>query len=62
MGLLSFRSGQVRLYRLKAGPQAHDEPLPPDSLGRPSLWDFWVMLIIAVATCAISAYAGTRSG
>jgi hypothetical protein len=60
-GLLSFRAGQTRWYLVKAGPGAAEEPLPRDSLGLPSRWDFWVMLIIAVAVFGILLYAGTRS-
>lgn len=61
MGLLSFRSGLIRWYLLKAGPQAGEEPLPPGSLGRPTRWDFWAMLVIAVAAFGILLYAGTRT-
>lgn len=61
VGLLSFRSGQIRLYLLKAGPQAGDKPLPADSLGLPRRWDFWVMLVLAVVAFGILLYAGTRS-
>jgi hypothetical protein len=60
MGLLSFRSGQIRWYLVKAGPHAADEPLPPGSLGLPTRWDFWVMLIVAVTVFGILLYAGTR--
>lgn len=61
MGLLSFRSGVIRWYMLKAGPQAGDEPLPAGSFGLPTRWDFWVMLGIAAAAFGILLYAGTRA-
>jgi hypothetical protein len=61
MGLLSFRSGVIRIYVLKAGPRAEDEVLPPGSLGRPSRWDFWVILMVALAVFAVLLYAGTRT-
>ncbi len=62
MGLLSFRSGQIKLYLTKANPQAAEEPLPAGSLGRPTQWDFWILAIIAVAVFGILLFAGTRSG
>jgi len=61
MTLLSFRSGQIRLYLLKAGPQAANEPLPAGSLGLPKRWDFWAMLVIGVVGFGILLYAGTRT-
>lgn len=61
MGLLSFRSGQIRLYLLKAGPEGANEPLPAGSLGLPTRWDFWVMLVIGVVGLGILLYAGTRT-
>jgi hypothetical protein len=36
--------------------------LPAGSLGRSRRWDFWVMLVLAVAAFGILLYAGTRSG
>ncbi len=58
MGLISFRSGQVRMYLRRAGPQAGAEPLPTGSLGLPARSDFWVMLVIALSAFGILAYAG----
>ena len=60
MGLLSFRSGQTRLYLGQAGREMAGEPLPSGSLGLPSRWDFWIILIIGLATFGIVAYAGLR--
>ncbi len=62
MALLSFRSSQVRLYIRAVGPRAGGVPLPAGSLGLPRRWDFWVMLIIAVAVFGVLLYAGTRTG
>jgi hypothetical protein len=61
MGLLSFRSSQIRLYLVNAGANAREDPLPPGSLGQPTRWDFWVVFIIAVAVFGILLYAGTRT-
>lgn len=58
MGLLSFRSAQTRLYLQQAGPQAAEDPLPQGSLGVPTPWDFWVMVVIALGVFGILAYAG----
>jgi hypothetical protein len=61
MALLSFRSSQIRLYLQTADPRAGDLPLPAGSLGLPRRWDFWVILIIAVAVFGILLYADTRT-
>ena len=60
MGLLFVRSGLIRWYLVKTGPKAAEEPLPKGSPGQPTRWDFWVMLIIAVAIFGILVYAATR--
>ncbi len=61
MGMLSFRSGQVKTYLLKTGTPAEKEPLPADSLGLSTRWDFWVMLLIGAAVFGILLFAGMRS-
>ena len=61
MLLLSFRAGQVKWHLDDADPGAVEEPLPPGSLGLPSRWDFWVMLVIGLAVIGILLSAGTRS-
>jgi len=61
MGLLSFRSSQISLYLLRTGAPAEKEPLPADSLGLSTRWDFWVMLLIGAAVFGILLFAGTRS-
>jgi len=61
MGLISFRGGQTRLHMVTAGPNARDEPLPPGSLGLPSRFDFWVIMVVAMAVFGILLYAGTRT-
>jgi hypothetical protein len=58
MGLISFRAGQVKLYTQSSASQGADEPVPAGSLGLPSTWDFWVMLVVALGTFGILAYAG----
>lgn len=58
MGLINYRSGQTRLYLLRTGPQAGEEPLPTGSPGLPTSWDFWAILIIALAAFGILSYAG----
>jgi hypothetical protein len=60
MGLLSFRSGLIRLYLLKADPQAADQPLPPGSLGWPSRWDWTAPMILeALIPGRIQSHAST---
>ena len=61
MLLLSFRAGQIQWYLDGADPGAVEEPLPRGSLGLPSRWDFWVILVIGIAVFGILLYAGTRT-
>jgi len=61
MLVLSYRASQVQWYLDGADPGAVEEPLPRGSLGLPSRWDFWMMLVIGIAVFAILLYAGTRS-
>jgi hypothetical protein len=58
MGLLSFRSGQTRLYLRQSASGTAEAPLPSESLGIPTKWDFWAMLLIALGAFGIIAYAG----
>jgi hypothetical protein len=60
MGMIRYRSARTRLYLVNADPRNADEPLPPGSPGLPGRYDFWLMLIAAVALFAIIFYAGTR--
>lgn len=60
MGLLRYRADKTRRYLRAAGAEGGGKPLPPDSLGRPTRFDFWVMLMIAMAVFGILLYAGTR--
>jgi hypothetical protein len=61
MGVLSLRSGSIRMYLLRADSQAEMKPLPPGSFGRPTRWDFWVMLVVALAVFGVLLYAGTHA-
>ena len=61
MGLLRYRADRTRRYLTAAGSQAAGEPLPDDADGRPRRYDFWVMLIITIAVCAILWFASGRS-
>jgi hypothetical protein len=38
------------------------KPLSAGSFGLSRRWDFWAMLVLAVAAFGILLYAGTRSG
>lgn len=61
MGLLRYRADRTRRYLRQANPQAASEPLPNGIAGHPSRYDFWVMLAIALAACAIVWFASSRS-
>lgn len=60
MGLLRYRADRTRRYLRQAGPQAGSEPLPDGAAGHPGRYDFWVMLVIAVAVCVILWVASGR--
>jgi hypothetical protein len=60
MAWLRYRADQTRNYLRQLGTRGGNEPLPRDSMGRPNRFDFWVVTAIAVAVCAILAYAGLR--
>jgi hypothetical protein len=60
MGLLRYRADRTGRYLRAAGDEGGGKPLPPGSLGRPTRFDFWVMLMVAVAVFGILLYAGTR--
>jgi DNA-binding transcriptional LysR family regulator len=57
MALVQYRAGQARRYLQEAGDQDKGDPLPRGSLGLPTPWDFWVLLVLAGAVCAILLYA-----
>ncbi len=61
-GMIRYRSDRIRLYLLRADPEAAGEPLLSGSPGCPRRSDFWLMLVIAFAGSAILFYAGTPHG
>jgi hypothetical protein len=61
MGMLSFRSGQVKTYLAKSGSTAWQVPMPSGSLGLSTRWDFWLVLLIGVTVFGVLLFAGIRS-
>ncbi len=61
MVLLRYRADRTRRFVLRGGPKAAAQPLPPGAAGLPRWSDFWVMLVIALAVCAVFFYAAIHS-
>ncbi len=55
------RAAGNKAYLRKADPGASQQPLPAGELGVPSRWDFWAVLAVGAALCAVVAYAGLHN-
>jgi hypothetical protein len=61
MALLRYRADRTRRHVLRGGPKAAGQPLPPGAAGLPRRSDFWVMLVISLAFCAVLISAAIHS-
>jgi hypothetical protein len=55
------RAAGNKAYLRRAGPGASQQPLPAGELGAPSRWDFWAVLVVGAALCAVIGYAGLHN-
>jgi hypothetical protein len=62
MALGRYRANQARRYLREAEDQGTTDPLPRGSLGTPTRWDFWVLLLLACAVCGTLLYVGVGHG
>ncbi len=62
IALVSYRAGQARRYLRETGDHGKGDPLPAGSLGLPTQWDFWGLLVLAGAVCGILLYASGGHG
>jgi hypothetical protein len=62
MALVRYRAGQAHRYLRETGDHGKGDPLPRGSLGLPTQWDFWSLLVLAGAVCGILLYASGGHG